>query len=62
MEVTAKVPAFKCKVCGDKHFRAPRRAQDGAVVADPEGYGFAVSSGKTAADLLYQGKFTQRLK
>jgi uncharacterized protein YegP (UPF0339 family) len=62
MKVAAEVPSFECKVRGHKHFRSAGRAQNGAIVANSQGYGFAVSARELTANLVDQGKLTHRRK
>jgi len=55
VQIAAEVSTFEGKVCGDKHFAASRRAQDGAIIADAEGNGSTSRGAEVAANLLDQG-------
>jgi hypothetical protein len=58
MKIAAEVSAFKGKVCGNKYFRASRRPQDRAVVADAQCHGPASRRAEVAANLLNQGQLS----
>ena len=61
MAVAAEVAVLQGKVCGYKDFGIRGRTQNGAVVTDSEGEGFAARGGEVMAYLFDKRELTHRL-
>jgi len=60
MPIAAEVAAFEGKICGYKYFVPARRAQNGAIVADPKpNASTAPHPTPSGSDLLNQCEFAQ---
>jgi hypothetical protein len=61
VKVATEVSVLEGEVGGDEDLVATGRMKDGAVVADAEGDGF-IAAAESAANLLDEGQFAQRLR